>query len=71
MSVTQFQFTKDWNSSDPLEGFPSIENSEIQARADMQELHDQTRDKINELITDYNGNIPSALTNAEIDAAIS
>lgn len=67
MAVEPLVFTKDWNSSSD---FPALEPSEIQARADLQLLHDEAKTKINELIEDHNDNIPRALTNAEIDAAI-
>ena len=69
MSVERFEFTRDWTVNDPVHGFKSIEESETQARADMQELHNQTKVKLNQLIDDHNDNIPSALTNAEIDEA--
>lgn len=66
MAITTFSFTKDWmNPTD----FPTIETSEAQVRADLQILHNETRDKINELIGDYNVTVASALTNADIDAA--
>lgn len=44
MAIQKFQFSRLWtNPSD----FPSYEPSEAQVRADMQELHDQTKDYIN------------------------
>ena len=68
MAVDPLVFTKDWNNSSD---FPAIEPSEIQARADLQLLHDEAKTKINELIADYNTNISSALTTTDIDNAIS
>lgn len=67
MAVTELTFTKDWNN--PTD-FPTVETSELQVRADFQLLHDEAKDKINELIADHNDNISRGLTNAEIDAAI-
>jgi len=66
MAITTFSFTKDWTN--PTD-FPTIETSEAQVRADLQILHNETRDKINELIGDYNVTVASALTNADIDSA--
>jgi len=44
MAINKFAFTKVWtNASD----FPVYEDSEVQVRADMQELHNETRDYIN------------------------
>ncbi len=68
MAVTALVFTKDWTNSDD---FPAIEPSELQARADLQLLHNETKTKLNELIGDHNDNIPSALTTSDIDTAIS
>lgn len=67
MAVQPLVFTRDWNN--PTD-FPTVETSELQVRADFQALHDEAKNKINELIEDYNDNISSGLTNAEIDAAI-
>ena len=67
MAVQPLVFTKDWNN--PAD-FPTVEPNEIQVRADFQILHDEAKNKINELIEDHNDNISSGLTNAEIDAAI-
>lgn len=66
MAIAAFAFTKDWTN--PTD-FPTIETSEAQVRADLQILHDETKTKINEIITDYNTTVASALTNADIDAA--
>lgn len=65
MSVTAFSFTRDWTN--PTD-FPTVETSEAQVRFDFQDLHNQTKNKINELITDHNANIPKALTTADIDS---
>jgi hypothetical protein len=47
MAITKFAFTKDWtNSSD----FKTVENDEAKVRADLQELHNETRDYINNTI---------------------
>lgn len=47
MSLSRVTFTKDWkNPSD----FPTIETSEAQVRADIQDLHDQLREAINLVI---------------------
>ena len=45
MAFEKLSFTKDWkNASD----FPTYEESEAQVRADLQALHDETKDFINE-----------------------
>lgn len=66
MAVETLTFTKDW--TDPAD-FPAVEPSEMQARADLQELHNQTKAKLNELITDHNNTIPGSLTTNDIDTA--
>lgn len=68
MSVEEFLFTKNWNNPSD---FPAVEPSEMQARADLQELHDQTKAKLNELITDHNNIIPDSLSTSDIDSATS
>ena len=45
MSIPKFDFTKHWTN--PAD-FPAIETDEAQVRADMQALHDETRDYFNE-----------------------
>lgn len=45
MSIPTFEFTKHWTN--PAD-FPTIETSEEQVRADLQALHDETRDYFNE-----------------------
>lgn len=52
MAVSEFNFSKVWTSH---EDFPALENSEDQARADLQALHDETKNKINEIIGTLNG----------------
>lgn len=47
MAFKRFQFTKLWTN--PLD-FPTVELEETQVRADMQELHDQAKDGLNELM---------------------
>lgn len=47
MSLTKFEYTKDWNNPND---FPTIENSEINVRRDMQSLYDEAKDGINHLI---------------------
>ena len=66
MAVSTLTFTKDWTN--PTD-FPTIETSEAQVRADLQLLHNETKTKLNELITAYNNTDVTALTNADIDAA--
>lgn len=72
MSIGPFSFTKNWNSGSD---FPTVEPSEITARADLQELHDQALAMINTIATAHNTletahntDMPEALTDAEIDA---
>lgn len=59
MSLSKVIYTKDWN--DPSD-FPTIETSESQVRADLQDLHDQIRTSVNLIIdelestnTEYSG----------------
>lgn len=59
MSLSKVIYTKDWN--DPSD-FPTIETSESQVRADLQDLHDQIRASVNLVIdelestnTEYSG----------------
>lgn len=40
-------FTHDWNNSDPENGFTTTEDSEAKVRADIQMLHDETKNYIN------------------------
>jgi len=47
MSLTKYEFTKDWNN--PTD-FPTTESSEINVRRDMQILHDETKDAVHALI---------------------
>lgn len=47
ISIQEFQFTKDWNN--PTD-FPTFQSNEEQVRADQQELHNQTRDFINDVL---------------------
>ena len=53
MAISSFAFDPPtgWNDSTR---FPTYEGSEVQVREDMQELHDQTRDYINSLVTTLN-----------------
>jgi hypothetical protein len=57
MAVRPLAFTKSWMSK---EDFPTFEENETQVRTDMEELHVQTRDYINNtLIADIKApNIP-------------
>lgn len=51
MSVQNLNFTKDWtNSSD----FPTVETSETKVRQDLQLLHNETKEKVNEVIAVLN-----------------
>ena len=52
MSLNRLNFTKDWN--DPSD-FPTIETSEAQVRLDMQQLHDETKEFINSLVSVLDG----------------
>lgn len=58
-TIAPLKFTKDW--TDPS-AFPTTEPDEAKARADMQELHNQTRDYINETLVPA---IPSGVTSAD------
>ena len=56
MSISPFAFDPPtgWNDATV---FPTHESSEVRVRADMQELHDQTRDYINTMVTALNNNL--------------
>lgn len=58
-TIAPLNFTKDW--TDPSD-FPTTEPDEAQARADMQELHNQTREYINNTLVPA---IPSGVTSAD------
>ena len=48
MDIERLQYTKDWkNPSD----FPTIETSETKVRSDMQQLYDETRDYLNDVLS--------------------
>ena len=47
MSLEKLSFTKDWNNP---EDFPTYEPSESKVRSDMQRLHDETKDYLNERV---------------------
>ena len=47
MAYSPLAFTKNWNS---FSDFPTYEDNEAQVRADMQELHDQTKTYLNETL---------------------
>ena len=47
ISIQKFEFTKDWNN--PTD-FPTYQPDEAQVRADLQELHNQTRDYFNNVL---------------------
>ena len=47
MAFEPLEFTKSWENSDD---FPTYEPDERQVRADLQQLHDETRDGLNRLI---------------------
>lgn len=55
MAITPFAFDPPtgWNDASV---FPTYETSEAKVRSDMQELHDQTRDFINSMVTAFNRN---------------
>lgn len=58
-TIAPLNFTKDW--TDPTD-FKTVEPDEAQARADMQELHNQTREYINNTLVPA---IPTGVTNAD------
>lgn len=58
-TIAPLNFTKDW--TDPS-AFPTTEPDEAKARADMQELHNQTREYINNTLVPA---IPTGVTNAD------
>lgn len=47
ISIQKFEFTKNWNN--PTD-FPTYQPDEAQVRADLQELHDQTRNYFNNVL---------------------
>lgn len=53
MSMAPFVFDPPTGWNDPVV-FPTLESSEIKVRSDMQKLHDQTRDFINDLVDEVN-----------------
>ena len=78
MAITPFAFDPPtgWNDSAV---FPTYETSEVKVRSDMQELHDQTRDYINDLVTVLNrglllvesasfSSLPKTISNDQITA---
>ena len=48
MDIQRLQFSKNWNNS--LD-FPTLEESEVQVRADQQLLYDEIKDYLNETLT--------------------
>ena len=52
MGFTPLEFTKSWEN--PAD-FPTYEPDETQVRADLQLLHDETREGFNRLVTELNG----------------
>jgi len=77
MAFTPFAFDPPtgWNDKTV---FPTYEDSEDKVRSDLQKLHDQTRDYINNLVTQVGKNVimvettvsslPATINNAEITA---
>ena len=77
MAFTPFAFDPPtgWNDATV---FPTYEASEAKVRSDMQKLHDQTRDYINDLVTQVGKNVlmvettvsslPKTISNDEITA---
>ena len=77
MAFTPFAFDPPtgWND---VTVFPTYEASEAKVRSDMQKLHDQTRDYINDLVTQVGKNVlmvettvsslPTTISNDEITA---
>lgn len=59
VAFKRFQFTKLWTN--PLD-FPTVELEETQVRADMQELHDQAKDGLNELMGELEKPSAAAIT---------
>ena len=53
MSISPFAFDPPTGWNDP-DVFPTYEASEMKVRADLQKLHDQTRDYINGLVSEVN-----------------
>lgn len=47
MALEKLEFTKDWNNP---EDFPTYEPSESKVRSDMQQLHDETKDYLNQKV---------------------
>ena len=47
MAIDKLQFTKDWNSSTD---FPTVETDEAAVRHDMQFLHDETKNYLNDRV---------------------
>lgn len=47
MAIEKFAFTKVWTSASD---FPTVETDEAAVRADLQELHNETRDYINNVM---------------------
>lgn len=58
MGFTPLEFTKSWEN--PAD-FPTYEPDEAQVRADLQLLHDETRESLNRLVADLNGEEAAAL----------
>ena len=58
MGFTPLEFTKSWEN--PAD-FPTYEPDEAQVRADLQLLHDETREGFNRLVADLNGEEAAAL----------
>lgn len=48
MGLSKVQFTKDWTNPDD---FPTVETSEAKVREDMQALHDEMKDFVNNTLT--------------------
>lgn len=63
--ISNLQFTHDWNNDDAATGFVTYEPNEQRVRADLQLLHDEAKDKINEIIakvlSDGTGDIATTL----------
>ena len=77
MSLTPFAFDPPTGWNDPTT-FPTYEAEEAKVRSDLQKLHDQTRDYINDMVTVVNRNLllvettvsslPKTVSNAAITA---
>ncbi len=68
MALSKLQFTKDW--TDPSD-FPTYELEEAKVRADLQYLHDETKDFINDMIDELSAaQIPFSPTAAIQESSV-